>query len=818
MGRRLLRFFFLSTVVLGLLGLATIFVTYLVIAPDLPDVETLRDVQLQVPLRVQSADGRLIAVYGEKRRIPAALSEMPPHLVQAFISGEDARFYDHPGVDWQGITRAVWHIVRTGEKGPGGSTITQQLARNFFLSFEQTYSRKIKEIFLALKIERELSKNEILELYLNKIYLGHRAYGVGAAAQVYYGARLDELTLAQCAMIAALPKAPSRINPITNPARALERRNYVLNRMLELGHISRSEFDNAIAERDRAYYHGPVVEVDAPYVGEMARAEATRLLGAEAYTGGYQVITSIDSRLQAAANHAIRDGLQAYDRRHGFRGPEANFELSEANTPEDWNALLAGFSASNGLQPALVTEVSEEFAMLYLADGQTVLLELAAMSWARPYIDVDRTGGAPRSVDDVLDPGDLVRVARDQDGGWRLAQIPDVQGALVSISPRDGRIRALTGGWDFGISKFNRVTQGKRQPGSSFKPFIYSAALERGFTASTLINDAPVVFDDPNLERAWRPQNYSQKFYGPTRLREGMVNSRNLVSIRVLRAVGVDFAVDYVSQFGFPEDLLSRDLSLALGSPALPPLTMARAYATLANGGHLIDPWFVTSIVDDRGQAVYRADPPVVCERCPDDVEMPPRNDYVDASGLTVAGQGEAIFDDNFATLPVRAAPRVADARNVYIINSFLRDVIRRGTGRKALELGRDDLFGKTGTANDQRDAWFSGFNHHLATTVWVGFDALSELGRGEVGGRAALPIWVDFMGVALRDVPERLPQMPTGLVNLLIDPDTGLAASADSPDAINEIFRSDHLPEAEVAQVNAGEEDPEAVDLSEIF
>ena len=584
--------------VAGLIGLGVLWYAY---GRDLPDVETLRDVQLQVPLRVYTRDGKLVSVFGEKRRIPVDIEEIPDTLKNAFIAGEDARFYEHPGVDYQGLTRAVVTLATTGEKSVGGSTITQMLARNFFLTLDKTYERKAKEIFLALRIEQEFSKDEILELFLNKILLGHRAYGVGAAAEVYYGKRLDDLTLAQSAMIAALPKAPSRINPITSPERALERRDYVLARMLELNYIDQAAYDAAIAEPDNAFYHGATTELSAPYLAEMVRATAVEQLGNNAYTGGYVVYTSIDSTMQRAANDAVRHGLEAYDHRHGYRGAEARIDLAQAAGPADWNQALAPYRAIAGLLPGIVTEVDEELALVYLEDGRTVPLTLEGVAWAKKFISRDRWGHPPEQVTDVLSAGDIIRVRLGDDGDWVLGQMPDAEAALVSLDPRNGGIRALVGGYDFARSKYNRVTQSRRQPGSSFKPFLYSAALERGLTPASIINDAPIVFEDNELERTWKPQNFSEKFFGPTRLREAMVNSRNLVSIRMLQDIGVRPAREYISRFGFTVDELPANLSMALGSATVPPLSMARGYATFANGGHLVDPWFIERILDGDG-------------------------------------------------------------------------------------------------------------------------------------------------------------------------------------------------------------------------
>jgi penicillin-binding protein 1A len=739
---------------------------------------------------VYSADGALLAEFGEKRRVPLTLDRVPQRTVQAVLASEDERFYQHPGVDWQGLTRAVVHLLRTGEKGPGGSTITMQVARNFFLGREKTYVRKLNEILLALKIERELAKDQILELYLNKIFLGHRAYGVGAAAQVYYGKPLAELTLAQTAMIAGLPKAPSRFNPIANPARALTRRNYVLGRMRELDFITEAELAQASAAPVTARVHGQRADVaSAEYVSEMARAWMEQRFGEDAYTSGYQVHTTVRAAFQEAAIVALRAALIEYDGRHGYRGAEQN-GVAPGSEPE-LIGMLADVPDVGGLRPAVVLEVSERSARAFAKGVGEVEIPWEGISWARRYVSENRLGPAPESASEVLTPGDLVRLVQvdapaaaeapkagagdtPRSSVWRLSQVPEVEGALVALSPHDGAVLALMGGFDFYRSKFNRVTQAERQPGSNFKPFIYSAAIEYGFNAGSIIKDAPVVFDDPSLEAAWRPENYSGKFFGPTRLREALYKSRNLVSIRVLRAVGIDFAVEYVSRFGFDPARFPRNLSLALGSASLTPLEVASGYAVLANGGYRVEPYLIARVLDDAGKVVFEERPLTVCEPC----EQAPEE-----GGPPLEAR------------PERPAPRVITAENAWLMHSILRDVIQRGTGRRARSLGRDDLAGKTGTTNDQHDAWFSRFNQDVVATAWVDFDQLAPLGRRETGARAALPMWIDFMRVALDGLPERLPRQPEGLVSVRIDPRTGKLAEAGDPDAIFEYFHADRAP-----------------------
>ncbi len=757
------------------------------VLPKLPGIEVLKNVHMQVPLRVYTQDFSLISEFGEQRRAPLALSEVPPQLIRAVLAAEDDRYYDHPGVDWQGLLRAAIQLLRTGEKVQGGSTITMQVARNFFLTREKTYLRKLNEILLALKIERELSKAAILELYLNKIYLGHRAYGVAAAAQVYYGTDIRSLTLPQFAMIAGLPKAPSTTNPVTNPARAIERRNYVLGRMLELGYITMQEYTDAIDAPVIASLHSPAVKVKAPYIAEMVRAYMLKNYGVAAYTAGYRVFTTVSDRLQTAANRSLSEALLEYAKRHGYRGPEHHVELEMEAEEDSWLTQLEGVARLGDLFPALVVDLDEQSVIAYLPDVGPVIIEWSGLSWARPYVNENRRGPAPKKAADILSVGDVIHVQLTEDGQWRLAQIPAIEGGLVAMRPDDGAILALVGGYDFQRSKFNRVTQARRQPGSSFKPFIYSAALESGYTAASLINDAPVVFDDPGLEAVWRPENYSGRTHGPTRLREALTHSRNLVSIRLLNAIGVSNAIEYLGRFGFNTEQLPRNLSLALGSGALSPLELATGFAVFANGGYLVQPYFIDRIETDDGRIVMRAQPKTVCHDCKS-------ADFAeDTSALLVS-----IDDSTLMLLEADEvnADSVISPQNAWIINSMMRDVIRRGTGRRAREVGRDDLAGKTGTTNDQRDAWFSGFNTELVATAWVGFDQFQPLGDRETGAYAALPMWVKFMRSALKDISSSPLERPTGLVAVRIDPDTGELASADNSRAIFEIFRSNYVPE----------------------
>ena len=802
-----IKYALLLTLGLVLIGISGITVLYLYLEPDLPSIETLKDVQLQVPLRIYSSDHKLIAEFGEKRREPLKYDEIPPLLIQAFLAAEDDRFFEHPGVDYQGLIRAAIQLLLTGERRQGGSTITMQVARNFFLSSKKTYTRKLNEIFLALKIEHLLTKQEILELYLNKIYLGHRAYGVGAASRVYYGRPVEKLKLSEVAMISGLPKAPSKYNPITDPERALVRRNYVLGRMLNLGFIDKSQYDEAVGAPITASLQKHLNEVEAPYLAEMARAQAVELFANDAYTYGYTIHTTLISRLQEAANDAVRKALQAYDKRHGYRGVDGHFPFEGAADNDDLLHRIHEMQTVSGLTNAIVLKTEDKSVQILTAEGQTITLDWQGLSWARSFQDQDHLGPAPESSSDILTPGDLIKIYQevpdDGEAFWRLAQTPQVSGALVSLSPDDGSIKALVGGYDFYLSKFNRITQAKRQPGSGFKAFIYSAALEQRFTAATLINDAPVVFDDPGLEATWRPENYSGKFFGPTRLRYALTHSRNLVSIRILRKMGIQRTLDYVSRFGFNTNDLPHDLSLALGSGAVAPLQMAEGYAVLANGGYHILPYFIDRIEDDKQNIVFKSNPLRVCKE--------------DKRSGQSAQEEVTSKDANSDT--EECAPRVITEQNHYIMNSMMRDVIQYGTATLAKSLNRKDLAGKTGTTNDQRDAWFNGFNQQLVAITWVGFDDFSPLGRGEVGGKAALPAWIDYMRVALDGTNEVLPAQPPGIITMKIDVDSGKPVSADAKNAIFEIFREEYAPKLQTntnGSTSGNDASPMTIDAKE--
>ena len=797
---------------LAAVGAVVVYAGIRVLLAELPSTDSIQELRLEEPLRVYTRDGQLMGQFGAERRAPLDYAEFPDIVIHAFLAAEDDRFFEHPGVDWQGLARAAFNLLRTGEKSQGGSTITMQLARNVFLTSERTYTRKAREILLALQIERDMSKEDILELYLNKIFLGNRAYGVGAAAQVYFGHDVDELTLAQVALLAGLPKAPSRDNPAVNPERARERRDYVLRRMRELGYASELDYQAALAEPVTTQTERPLVDVDAHYVAEMVRAELFAKHGEDIYGQGIVVTTTLDSKLQHAANEALRGALRDYDERHPYRGPEARlpdealaaFTAARQAPPEPARALLdAALDARPsvaGLLPAVVVEFqAAPQARLKVLTRDRALIDIAGedLEWAA------LAAGA-------LKPGDIVRITRRGEA-WRLTQMPEVQGALVALDPHDGAIRALIGGYDFFEGKFNRVLQARRQAGSGFKPFLYSAALAYGFTPASVILDAPVVFDDPALEDTWRPENYTGKFYGPTLLREALVQSRNLVSIRLLQAIGIGYARNYVSQFGLPAERMPGDLTLALGSASFTPLEMGRAYAVFANGGFLVDPYFIDEVKTSDGTVLFKALPAVACAEC------------AEARVAEAGGAAPAVEPKAPASAPAAAAgagaepplaPRVMDPRLVYLVRDMLRDVVTRGTAAKARELGRNDLAGKTGTTNDEADAWFNGFQSSLVAISWVGFDQPKPLGRGEVGGRAALPMWMDFMQVALQGRPEAWPERPPGLVSVRINPENGKLAAAGDPEAVFELVQAEHVPPPDTEAPVAGEPEGEVEDL----
>ncbi len=798
--KRLLRWLAIAILGLGVLGALTLATLYFVVSARLPDVEALRDIEMQEPLYVYANDGRLMALFGETRRYPVQIEEVPDQVKQAFIAIEDARFYDHHGIDYRGVARAIWLLATTDDQRvPGGSTITQQVARQFFLSSEYSFTRKFAEMLLALKMERELTKDEILELYLNKSFFGNRSYGVAAAAEFYYGKTLDELTLEEAAVLASIPKFPSSGNPITNPERARIRRDYVMQRMRELGYIDEAAEREGKATPMHAKPHERPVEVYAPYVAEMVRQEMIARYGGDVLTKGYHVTTTIDPRLQAAAEASLREGLINYDHRYGWSGAEQSFELGDDEDAEAAAERLRGIPAQSGLRPAIVLRSGEGTADVVLADGTTVTLDSDSSAWTR------------RAPSALVERGDLVRVRRvetapstgDDDGAaepevsWLLGQLPRAQGTLISMEYDDGALRALVGGFSFAGQKFNRATQARRQPGSAFKPFIFAAAFEKGFNPASIVPDAPVVF---RMRRGqdWRPGNADGRFMGPMQLRDALALSRNLVSVRVLDAIGVDYARRYISHFGFDESELPPNLSISLGTPSLTPLDVTRGYAVFANGGFRVTPWFIDQVHDRNGELVFEANPARACRGCATggavaagEPVTPSRSHIVDGfnfgpavpepepepapaaetveseAGIDSATDEGIVLreaDDEFIV-----APRAIDERVAWQMVSMMRDVVRRGTGRAALALDREDVGGKTGSTNDYRDAWFVGFGGDLVTTVWVGRDDNRSLGRREYGGRAALPVWIEFMGVALEDAPPMPHDLPSGMVEVSV-------------------------------------------------
>ncbi|MDF0535002.1 PBP1A family penicillin-binding protein [Shewanella sp. A32] len=797
---------------LALLGIIAIIGAYFYVLPDLPDVNTLKTVKLQTPLKIYSSDGKLISQFGEKRRIPLQLSDVPKPLLQAFIATEDSRFYEHNGVDPIGVLRAALVMITTGQKRQGASTITMQVARNFFLTRDKKFIRKIKEIFIALHIEQLLTKDEILELYVNRIYLGQRAYGVGAAAQVYYGKDVKDLTLAEMAVIAGLPKAPSTVNPITSPERAKARRNVVLRRMLDVGYINQNDYQVAAAAPITAKYHGAEIDLYAPYISEMARDYMVQKYGEEeAYTGGYNVYTTINSDLQQKAQKALRNNVYAYDERHGYRGPVSVLWTDSEPAPDKLVETLKQTAPVQELQPAAVIKVEDKQAEVLLGNGHTVTIPWEGLNWARSFINDRRQGPSPKSAADVVKVGEQIWV-RPMGDSWQLSQLPQVASAMVSLDPHDGAIRTLVGGFSFTQSQYNRVVQAKRQLGSNIKPFLYATALEKGYTLATLINNAPINKPDLSQGTAWRPKNSPDVYGGPTRLRVGLAQSINVMAVRTLRYIGLDAAIDKLSQFGFDPADLNRNESLALGSPSVTPLQVVTAFSSFANGGQLLEPYFIARVDDAYGRTIERADPALACDTMPaatvanvQTTAMAPESTITSLDrpednpvAVTVAASDLPYTCDN---PQARHAKRVISKQIAFLITDALKSVIwgggdwNHGTAwngtawRAARVVKRHDIAGKTGTTNESRDTWFSGFNPSLVTTAWVGFDDHSrELGRvawnpngakdqisgAESGAKTAGPAWNEFMHDALEGTPEIPMTPPAGIVSVRIDLATG--------------------------------------------
>ncbi|WP_445777160.1 penicillin-binding protein 1A [Shewanella sp.] len=812
--RLLIAFFSLS-----LLGVAAITAAYFYVLPDLPDVNSLKTVQLQTPLRIYSKDGKLISQFGEKRRIPVEYDDVPVQLINAVLDTEDARFFEHRGIDPIGIIRAATILITTGKKSQGASTITQQVARGFFLSNEKTYIRKIKEIFLALKIEKALTKKEILALYLNRSFLGNRAYGVGAAAQVYYGKELHQLTLPEMAMIAGLPQAPSAANPIRNPERAVARRNWVLSRMLEKRNITQAEYEEAINSPSTAKYHGAEIDLYAPYISEMARDYMIQKYGEEAaYTNGYNVYTTISSDLQLMAQESLRDNVFAYDQRHGYRGPAAELWTDTPLAKDAIIDTLKRTPSMQGIIPAAVMNVSEQQAQVLTSEGNTITLEWKGLKWARKFISDKRQGLPPKQAAEILTAGQQVWI-RHNGKHWQLSQIPVVSSATVSLDPHDGAIRTLVGGFSFSQSQFNRVTQAKRQLGSNIKPFIYAAALEKDYTLATLINNAPINKPDIRQGTAWRPKNSPDIYGGPTRLRVGLAQSINVMAVRAMRHAGLDNTINELVKFGFDPNDLPRNESLALGSPSVTPLQVATAFNVFANGGYLVEPYFIDHITDGYDNMIEQTIPAIACSK-PQDTSAPitdlddPFAAMAEELYQPVTKQANEIntnneFDpmtlsaeDNVCSNPnARFAKQVISEQTSFLITEALKSVIwgggdwSKGTGwngtawRAAKLIKRHDIAGKTGTTNESRDTWFTGYNPTLTATFWVGFDDHGrQLGRsswmangepdqisgGEAGAKTAGPGWNDFMNKALAGTPEHPVIPPKGIVSARIDLATG--------------------------------------------
>ncbi|WP_407928526.1 penicillin-binding protein 1A [Aliidiomarina indica] len=828
---RFIKYSVLTLLILFVLASATVGGLYFYVKDDLPSVETLRDVRLQIPMQVFSADGRLISQFGEQRRIPLTLDEIPQSMIDAILATEDSRFYDHRGVDPIGVMRAARVLVTTGEIREGASTITMQLARNFFLSRERVWMRKVKEAFIAIHIERKLSKDEILELYLNKLALGHRAFGVGAAAQVYYGRDIHELTLAEIATIAGLPQGPSILNPISNPQASVQRRRIVLRRMLDEGYISRAEYDAAFNAPVTARYHGAEIEINAPFLAEMVRQEMIERFGMEAaYTAGLRVFTTVNSEHQLAAQLALQENLHAYDERHGYRGPEQQLwgidperffrggeNIGRALPDEETLALMlqhAGARWSDEeiiqylnrqtrigrLQHGVVLAVHEQSVDVILRGGMRHTLEWEHLDWARAYIDSERQGRAPQRAADILNEGDHILV-RPVDEGWKLAQIPGPSSAIVALNPQNGAMQSIVGGYSFNLSQFNRATQAKRQVGSTIKPFIYAAAFEDDFTLASLVNDAPITQWNPGSGVAWRPRNSPEVYDGPIRLREALARSKNVVSVRLIRDVGVDRTADYLANFGFAPHEIPRNESLSLGSASFTPLELTRAFAVFANGGHLITPYFIKRIEDQDGHTIYEASPEYACAPC---VEAKYREEH---------GLGpDAPLDREF-----KQAPQVIAEQTAFLVTEALQSAIWgggswahqtgwNGTGWRAQSLRNRNIAGKTGTTNDVRDAWFAGYSQGTVAATWVGFDNLefalgrtslnANLGRqrqpivgSEAGGTTALPGWILYMERVLGDMDTSPYELPSGMVSVRIDQPTGKLTNRSDHTSMFEYF-----------------------------
>ena len=870
-----LRLLFKILLILIFFGLFTVTATtagvYFYLKPELPSMDALKDVRFQIPLRVYTQDEKLIAEFGEQRRTPIKFEEVPDAFIKAVLAAEDQNFFKHSGVDIKALTRAVKLMIqnRGSIRGGGGSTITMQITRALFLNKDRKFKRKFKEIILTYQLENELTKQEILELYFNEIYLGKRAYGIQAAANVYYNKNIDELSLAQLAMIAGLPKAPATNNPVNNPDKAIIRRNWILGRMLDLDFISEQQYIEAKSETLSAKDHGQSTDITAPYIAEMIRKDLYDQHGEKIYTDGYKAYSTIQSHYQTFANDAVYMGIHQYNERHGYKGPIENVELIELETLAtkffeqniqqkeqaalkiqnlladeseqtfiddrynltllssliedskiDTQKIFENSKSPASLQTAFTLLVDEEnnASILMLKDKSLVILEAEHVLWAAPFIDRSTIGEIPEKISQVLKPGDLVYLRKTLQDAWRLAQLPDAQSAFTAIDPNNGAILALVGGYDYKLSKYNRVTQGGRQAGSSFKPFIYTKALESGYTAATIINDAPVVFNDAALEETWRPENSGGKFYGPTRFRQALYRSRNLVSIRILRKLGVKPTIESMQRFGFEKEQLPANLSLSLGSASLTPLQVANGFTAFANGGYKVSPYYLDTLKNSEDKVIFKANPAHICDDCGLENKHASETPETKDTETSKPEQNE-MMDDKADTPPAVLAESILEPRVSYIMDSILADVIKRGTGRRALALGRNDIRGKTGTTNDQVDAWFTGYNNDIVASVWFGFDSPQTLGRGEYGAVAALPIWLSFMEKSLAGTAEKALPRPDKLVTVKINSKTGEAAKPGEADAIFEIFREEFAPQLSAAQKNTTlQEEGENIELEQLF
>ena len=844
----LTKLFFKTVFFLIFIAFFAVFVLYLTLRDELPNINSLKDVQWQTPMQIYSNDGLLISQFGEKKRKPLTFEEIPPQLIDALLATEDDRFYFHFGVDPIGMARAILGKLSGNDKG-GASTITMQVARNFFLTREITYTRKIREIFLSFHIENLLTKNEILTLYINKIPLGHRSFGFGAAAQVYYGKNLNQLSLPQIAVLAGLPKAPSTYNPISRPERTKIRRTTVLQRMLVSGYITEQEYQQAKIAPITGKRHGAKIELDAPYVAEMAHQEMIARYGAEqAYTGGYKVFTTITNKLQRAAHSAVTNNLLSYDQRHGYRGAilslrpalEDNTAISKTTatgegefsqehkqeyeplTDDEISSALTEIKHYQMLMPAVVTKINERSIDIILRGDKTAVISWVGMAWARPYINDQKQGKPPRNASEIFTYGDVILVNKMPNGDYRLSQLPKASAAIVSLSPDNGAIKAAVGGFSYKLSQFNRVTQAKRQVGSNIKPFIYSAALEKGYTLASLINDAPINQWDKSTGVVWRPKNSPETYVGPIRLRLALAQSKNVIAVRLLKSIGVDNAVDYLSNFGFSPDELPRNESLALGSASLTPLEVATGFATFANGGFLIEPYIIERIENSNGEVLYQAEPVFACDPC----ETPEANN----ENITVNTLAPENNQNNLSDIStITSAPKVISEQNAFLITQALNSAIWgadwsaenvwQGTGWRARVLNRKDIAGKTGTTNEGKDAWFSGFTRRLVTTSWIGFDDPSRnLGKSfynnnlnknqitgtEAGAKSAQPAWIDFMKVALTDLPVEPFEPPTDIVSVRIDKATGKLTSKTNKTSLFEYFQVGSVPTEYINQDNS--------------